>query len=880
MKARIKGWPERLGAVIALTLLVTTSASAIIDSDGRNQPGTQIQSTEIAPKIIVKLRNVNANDNQSSRRQRTRPVLERLESRDAVRLERQRGIATGAELLRMEPADRGRLQQVITALRADPEVEYAEEDVLMQPLFTPNDSRYNEQWQYFDNMGGLRMTNAWDSATGSNVVVAVIDTGYQPHAELNANILPGYDMIDDVFIARDGDLRDDDAMDPGDWNVAGACGEGSRASYSSWHGTHVAGSVAAKTNNGIGVAGVAFNAKIVPIRALGRCGGYMSDIAAGVIWAAGGSVDGVPVNIHPAQVINLSLGGFGSCSSTMQSAIDTARSLGSTVVVAAGNARTDASNSTPANCTGVVTVAATNRAGARASYSNYGSVVDLAAPGGGQGGRILSTLNTGTTTPGIDSYGFYSGTSMAAPHVAGVAALIYAMNPNISPTAVETILKNTARAFPGNCSQCGSGIVDATAAVAAAASDGSADGALENGVAVGGLAADTGSQLSFTMEVPAGATDLSFETFGGTGDVDLYVRFGGVPTTSVYDCRPYQNGNNEICNVINAQAGTYYVEARAYSTFSGVSLIGRYTEAGGDNNAGILENGIAVRELGAYRGSQLDFSMEVPAGATELSFRMFDGAGDADLYVRFDSAPTTSAFDCRPYQYGNNEICNITNAQAGTYYVAARAYSTFSGVSLIGSYTDTPQDSDGDGDGIVDTIDNCPLIPNADQLDTDGDALGDTCDNCPSNSNADQLDADGDTLGDTCDNCPSNSNADQLDTDGDGIGDTCDNCLPNSNPDQLDTDGDGSGDTCDNCPSSSNPDQLDTDGDGSGDTCDNCPSNSNADQLDADGDTLGDTCDNCPSSSNPDQLDADGDGSGDVCDVPPTELFLVTPPGC
>ena len=765
MKARIKGWPERLGAVIALTLFVTTSASAIIDSDGRNQPGTQIQSTEIAPKIIVKLRNVNANDNQSSRRQRTRPVLERLESRDAVRLERQRGIATGAELLRMEPADRGRLQQVITALRADPEVEYAEEDVLMQPLFTPNDSRYNEQWQYFDNMGGLRMTNAWDSATGSNVVVAVIDTGYQPHAELNANILPGYDMIDDVFIARDGDLRDDDAMDPGDWNVAGACGEGSRASYSSWHGTHVAGSVAAKTNNGIGVAGVAFNAKIVPIRALGRCGGYMSDIAAGVIWAAGGSVDGVPVNSHPAQVINLSLGGFGDCSSTMQSAIDTARSLGSTVVVAAGNSDTNASDFTPANCVGVVTVAATNRAGARASYSNYGSVVDLAAPGGGQGGLILSTWNTGTTVPSSDSYESYQGTSMAAPHVAAVGALVYAINPNITPAAVESILKNTAREFLGLCSQCGSGIADATAAVAAAAGDSSDDGVLENGVAVGGLAADTGSQLSFTMEVPAGATDLSFETSGGTGDLDLYVRFDSVPTTSVYDCRPYQSGNSEICNITNAQAGTYYVEARAYLTFSEASLIGRYTEAG------VLENGIAVRELAAYVGSQLDFSMEVPAGATDLSFETFGGTGDVDLYVRVGSVPTTSVYDCRPYQHGNSEICNITNAQAGTYYLAANAFSTFSGVSLIGSYTPTARDSD--DDGVVDTIDNCPLISNADQLDADGDSRGDTCDNCPSNSNADQLDADEDGSGDTCDNCPLIPNADQLDTDMDGRGDVC-----------------------------------------------------------------------------------------------------------
>jgi serine protease len=789
VKARIKGWPVRLGAVMALTLFVTTSASAITDIDDSNQPSDQPQRAEMAPRIVVKFRDVNASDNRFSRRERTRPALERLELRDGVRLKRQRKIANGTEILRMEPADSGRLQQVMTALRQDPEVEHVEEDILMQAQFTPNDALYNEQWQYFESDAGLRMTSAWDSTAGDSVVVAVIDTGYRPHADLIANILPGYDMIDDVFIARDGDTRDDDALDPGDWNIAGACGEGSGASNSSWHGTHVAGSVAAETNNGIGVAGVAFNAKIVPIRALGRCGGYMSDIAAGVTWAAGGSVDGVPVNLHPAQVINLSLGGFGNCSSTMQSAIDTARSLGSTVVVAAGNSDIDASDFSPANCAGVVTVAATNRAGSRAFYSNYGSVVDLAAPGGGQGGGILSTWNTGTTVPSSDGYTSYQGTSMAAPHVAAVGALVYAINPNITPAAVESILKNTAREFVGLCSQCGSGIADATAAVSAAAGDSSDDGALENGVAVGGLAADTDSQLSFTMEVPAGATDLSFETFGGTGDVDLYVRFAGVPTTSAYDCRPYAHGNSEICNITNVQAGTYFVEARAYLTFSEVSLIGSYTEG-----AGVLENGIAMSELNADTGSKLYFTLEVPAGATELSFRMFGGVGDADLYVSFGGVPTTSVYECRSYDKSNSETCNINTLRAGTYNVMVHAFSTYTGVSLIGSYT--PPDRDSDSDGVIDPIDNCPLIPNSDQLDTDGDGYGDTCDNCSLIANADQLDTDGDGSGDTCDNCSLIANSGQLDTDMDGSGDTCDNCPLIGNSDQLDTDMDGRGDVC------------------------------------------------------------------------------------
>ena len=574
------------GIVMSLALLINPSALAIIDIN--NQPNGQPQITERAPRIIVKLHS--SNISRSSRRERTRPLLERLELLSAVRLERQRSLATGAELLRMESADHGRLQQVITALRADPEVEYAEEDILMQPLFTPSDSQYSEQWQLFESTGGLRMPSAWDSVTGSSVVVAVIDTGYRPHIDLVGNLLPGYDMIDDIFISRDGDGRDNDALDTGDWEVADDCYAGSPASDSSWHGTHVAGTIAAETDNGAGVAGVAFDARIVPVRALGRCGGYMSDVADGIIWAAGGTVSGVPANANPAQVLNLSLGGGGSCSSTSQAAIDSARALGATVVVAAGNANTDAVNSTPANCTGVVTVAATNRAGARAYYSNYGSVIDLAAPGGGSGGGILSTLNTGTTIPVSDSYEAYQGTSMAAPHVAGVAALIYAINPTIPPDDIKTILLTTARPFPGPCAQCGSGIVDAAAAVAAAV-DGSIGGdVLDNGTPVTDLAADISTQLFYTLEAPAGATELLFAISGGSGDADLYVSFDTVPTTSSYDCRPYLSGNNETCSISEPQAGSYRVMVAGFSAFSGVSLVGSYVEFADSDSDGFVDS--------------------------------------------------------------------------------------------------------------------------------------------------------------------------------------------------------------------------------------------------------------------------------------------------
>ena len=241
-------------------------------------------------------------------------------------------------------------------------------------------------------------------------------------------------LIAALPLAADGNGRDADPSDPGDATVAGQCGAGSGASNSSWHGTHVAGSIAAKTNNGVGVA---FNAKIVPVRVLGKCGGYPSDIADAIIWASGGAVSGVPANANPARVINMSLGGGGACANTSQNAINSARSRGTVVVVAAGNSNADASGANPANCPGVVAVAATNRSGGRAYYSNYGAVVDVAAPGGDArtaGGGILSTLNAGTTTPGADSYAFYQGTSMAAPHVAGVAALMLSKTPGLTPT--------------------------------------------------------------------------------------------------------------------------------------------------------------------------------------------------------------------------------------------------------------------------------------------------------------------------------------------------------------------------------------------------------------------------------------------------------------
>jgi PKD repeat protein len=211
---------------------------------------------------------------------------------------------------------------------------------------------------------------------------------------------------------------------------------------------------------------------------------------------------------------------------------------------------------------------------------------------------------------------------------------------------------------------------------------------LQNGVAVTGLGATTGNKLNYTMVVPAGATNLKFVTSGGSGDGDLYVKFGSAPTTSSYDCRSWASGNSETCNITTAQAGTYYVMINAYSTFSGMSLTGSYSTGGGGGGGTTLTNGVPVTGLAASSGNWTsDYTLVVPSGATNLKFQISGGSGDADLYVRLNSAPTTSSYSCRPYLSGNNESCTWSAPTPGTYHVRIRAYTTFSGVTLTPSFT-------------------------------------------------------------------------------------------------------------------------------------------------------------------------------------------------
>ncbi len=374
------------------------------------------------------------------------------------------------------------VNEVMAAFRADPSVATVEPDIRAYAMaVTPNDTDYAKQWDLVEATGGMNVPSAWDKTTGSGVTVAVIDTGYAAHSDLASNVVAGYDFISSSADARDGNGRDADSKDEGDWNAtAGECGTGSTASSSSWHGTHVAGTIAAVTHNSKGIAGIAYNAKIQPVRVLGKCGGSSSDIADAITWASGGTVSGVPANPTPAKVINLSLGGASStCPSVYQTAINGAVSRGTTVVVAAGNSNANTSGFTPANCSNVITVASTNRAGARSYYSNYGTLVDVSAPGGETRNAtdtpgtvttpenaIYSTLNSGATTQSTENYKPYQGTSMAAPHIAGLAALMKSAKSTLTPAEIESAIKSNARPLPGACTGgCGSGIADAAKTV-------------------------------------------------------------------------------------------------------------------------------------------------------------------------------------------------------------------------------------------------------------------------------------------------------------------------------------------------------------------------------------------------------------------------------
>ena len=377
-----------------------------------------------------------------------------------------------------QPMAHAELVAMAQTVAQDPRVEYAEVDEKVYSHFLPNDTLYAAQQGNLQSpfvvAGGANLPNAWGRSvggvpvSGAGVTVAVLDSGYRPHTDLVANIVGGYDFIsadgfNDFTTANDRNGRDADAQDPGDWNTQASLCD---VENSSWHGTRVAGIIGAVGNNNSGVIGIAYRAKILPLRVLGVCGGYTSDTTAAMQWAVGLPVPGLPINPNPAKVLNLSFGRSGTCAQSYQAAVTAARNAGASVVVSTGNDSSFTTITQPANCQGVIAVTAHTSSGANTDYANIGPGTSISA----MGNNIYSTGNTGTTVPAADSLDGRSGTSFSAPQVAGVAALLVQLKPNITPAEVQTFIMNSARPHaPGSVcatrTDCGAGLLDAFRAV-------------------------------------------------------------------------------------------------------------------------------------------------------------------------------------------------------------------------------------------------------------------------------------------------------------------------------------------------------------------------------------------------------------------------------
>lgn len=582
----------------------------------------------------------------------------------AIRLDYLKSITAHSHVARTSKnLSRAELFALAKRLEQDPRVAYAEIDEIAQPLLVPSDPDYDtKQWHYKEattEVGGANLPAAWDSTTGAGVVVAVLDTGYRPHADLATNlVLPGYDFITDLPTANDGDGLDADALDPGDATAL--------PNRSSWHGTHVAGIVAALGNNGVGGVGVAFGAKVLPVRVLGVGGGYASDIAAGMRWAAGLSVPNVPANANPAKILNLSLGGSGTCDqTTYQEAINAVRAAGKVVIAATGNDGA-ATIGQPANCTGVIAVTAHTRLGDNASYANIGVGTTLSAPGGGYGTTVLgsgdtvySTYNSGTTTPVADSYAGLRGTSLAAPHVAGVAALLVKLQPTITPDALQSVLVNSTRPHPlgtfcASRSDCGTGLLDAAKAVTRLTS----------------LAPNTSATVSPSGIRPTGSTvtltgSASAVTGGNTTFTYQWTQLAG-PTVSL------SGATSTTASFVAPATGASFVfrfKATDATTLSSESQVGLRT-----NTAPVL-NPIAAQSVA--QGGNLSF--------------------------------TATATDAE-----NNTVVFVANGlPAGSSFDAASGVFTWNNASPAGSYSFTLTPNDGIFNGTAQTVTVSVVAPSS-----------------------------------------------------------------------------------------------------------------------------------------------------------------------
>ncbi|MFL6603832.1 MAG: S8 family serine peptidase [Steroidobacteraceae bacterium] len=462
--------------ILAAFSIASTHAAAGTNERNPVRTHPTVASEPSEQRILVKLRSsaaaaahVQALQLRPNQINAANGTMQALATRASLTFKQSREITNGLHLLQVQSATGESAAATLARLRADPDVESAEIDQRRFAHAMPNDPLFTGQWyEQATQPSGIDALTAWDTTTGRNdVVIAELDTGVRyDHPDLlaataNGRLLAGYDFVTDATVANDGDGRDADASDPGDWitsaDAATTKFTGCTVENSSWHGTRVAGILGALSNNATGITGITWLPKILPVRVLGKCGGVNSDILDAMRWAAGLHVTGVPDNTHPAQIINMSLGGSGGCSPAEQTVINEVVAAGVTVVISAGNegGPVDA----PANCVGVAGIAGIRQIGTKVGFSSLGPEAALAAPAGNcvnaSGACLFSidtSINNGTTTPTTNGYTDQLnpnlGTSFSSPIVAGIAGLMTSVNANLKPSQLIARLKEGAKTFP------------------------------------------------------------------------------------------------------------------------------------------------------------------------------------------------------------------------------------------------------------------------------------------------------------------------------------------------------------------------------------------------------------------------------------------------
>ncbi len=609
-------------------------------------------------------------------------------------------------------------------LATEPDVEYAVEDVRRTHFTVPNDPLYSTGPAISGSSGGpaagqwylrapagqvlssINAPGAWDVTTGTaTIVAAILDSGVRPeHPDLANRLLPGYDMVSDPLQANDGNGRDADPSDPGDWVTAAESNDRSSpfyqcgASDSSWHGTMTTSLVGATTNNGVGMAGVAWGVGLLPVRVMGKCGGYDSDIIAGMNWAAGLPVPGIPTNPNPARVINMSLGSSGTCTQSYIDAIGavTTKSNPAVVVVAAGNSAGQAV-ATPANCPGVIAVGGLRHTGTKVGYADVGLEISISAPAGNCVNTdptlpclypILAATNTGITGPitstYTDSFNASVGTSFSAPLVTGTIALMLSANESLGPAAVKALLHSSARAFPSSgsaadpipvchapttvdqlecyctASTCGAGMLDVTAAVAAAIS--SKHSPVPE-VGLWAIDAENTSQSGrgFQIEARNGTVVFTYYGYLATG-AGMWGLAAGLTNASTFSAglSQYQGGTvlggsfapatsagslgTVLLNFTSATTGTITLPGESPKSIS------KFTFNGTSTPTVVPANGLWVVDAENNGQSGRGFQIEQHSGVLVLTYYGYQSTGNG-MWALAAGNMSGSVFIADMYQY-------------------------------------------------------------------------------------------------------------------------------------------------------------------------------------------------------------------------------------